>query len=173
MDLHRGERVLSQLEKEAANVAAVGALRQDLEALQSTLNDAAGSLETLRGQLDQTNTSLKETSDSIRQTLRGLENEFDKIAKDIDERVRTQINSATTQYGTLLRGEIQAVVDRVDLNHREEKQLLEQGLINLSATIEATTTKLEKKQRHRFKWLIAVILVSAISVAGSVMFMPN
>ena len=228
MDLKRGELALTRLEKEAANLAAVGALRQDLETLGSTLTETAVSLGAVSEKLNEASTSYKHATASVRNTLAELETRLDElesgieervkqqidaamtqyttllssevstvasdiedrvtkrinaattqystllrsevrnVGRDVEERVRNQVNSATTQYGSLLRAEVQAIVDRMDLNQRDEKQFLEQSLTNLAATLEAKSTQLEAKHQSRFKWLFFAMVISAFSVAISV-----
>ena len=110
MDLQRGEAVLDRLEKEAANVAAVGALKKDFESLGARLVATVSSVEALDVKLADANSELLSTAESVRAALKELQQELDTLSRSIEARVRAQIHDATTQYEGLVRSEVRSGV---------------------------------------------------------------
>ena len=171
MDLQRGEAVLSRLEKETENVAAVGALGKQIETVRSELNDALSNVGSLAEQLSQTNSTLVESAEAIQHRLASLQDELARLSREIDERVRTQIDRATTHYETVLRAELRSVVDRIELNLRDEKQAIDEATKKVLSSTKHQLTAQGATQRRQFLWTLVMLVVIAVAAVASINYL--
>lgn len=166
MDLQRGEAVLDRLEKEAANVAAVGALKKDFESLGARLVATVSSVEALDVKLADANSELLSTAESVRAALKELQQELDTLSRSIEARVRAQIHDATTQYEGLVRSEVRSIADRIDLNQREFKQLVDTLSSASKNNAESVAADIQASQRRYFKIVLVVLVISVLALGG-------
>lgn len=171
MDLQRGEAVLSRLEKEAANVAAVGELSGQLRAVRAEMDDTISNIRSLTEELGETNSTLCRSVEAIQSRLTSLQDELTRLSRDIDERVRTQIERATTHYETVLRSELRSVADRVELNLREEKQIIEAAADKIISSTKQQLVEQRVTQRRYFLWTLAILVIVAVAAVAASNFL--
>lgn len=170
MDLKNAETALARLEHESAHIETVGVMRRELGELSARLSEVVQSAEGIKSQLDNANAALLGTADSVQAKLKELQGELDGFLRQIDERMRTQINSATTQYETLVRTEVRSIVDRIELNQRELKQILEQTGSSVDKKIDDACSSLQSRQRNGFRLLLTAITLFSSVLIGLVIY---
>lgn len=180
MELQKFEGVLAVLERGAADVSALGALRADLVALQQSLEakvqgevTALGALRAdlivlqqsltanvqsvadLRTSMGNTLTRTEELNTALLSSRDDIRAEVRTQADKFEKTVETQLARATTQYETF-------VSHRIDLNTREIKQ-------TVSDALERMTDKLQKQQQMVLVVLVVAMLLNA-GLLGALLF---
>ena len=172
MDLKAGEELLRRLEQEASKMEGLGALRQDLakvDALMPQIRvstqkmvEVAASAEQNTQQLSEVGHSiavrLEATEGAVATGLSGVRRELQSQVVEIGDAVSARMATALGALQTIVRGDLDLVRQRIELEGRETQQILGAELAKAVEVQNVRLDQLAKSIRNHAITTIAAIL---------------